>query len=97
MPMRCDERLDNSNREAKSYTFHFQMTNGGGRQACSVRVRASDLDSARLFFRDNWRLIEPLARERLAGRANEDLSSQLCLDAVDAANMQFPPRDAYPG
>ena len=96
--MRCDERLVNSNREAKSYTFHFQMTNGGGRQACSVRVRASDLDSARLFFRDNWRLIEPLARERLASRASEaERSSQLCLDAVDAANMPFPLRDAYPG
>jgi hypothetical protein len=28
--------------EAKGYNFHFQITNNGGRQACSVEVMARE-------------------------------------------------------
>lgn len=56
--MRHDHRLNSDDAEAIAYTFHFQMTNDGGRQACSVRVRAPNVDEARIFFRQNWSTIK---------------------------------------
>jgi hypothetical protein len=86
--MRRDNRLNSDNAEAIAYTFHFQMTSGGGRQACSIRVRASDFDGARTLFRENWPMIEPLARYRLASISGDSgQSSQLCLDIADLANL----------
>jgi len=74
--MRHDHRLNSEDAEAQdaeaiAYTFHFQMTNDGGRQACSVRVRAPNVDEARIFFRQNWPTIESLARDCLASRAGD--------------------------
>lgn len=89
--MRHDEQLNSDDAEATAYTFHFQMTSGGGRQACSVRVRASGIDDARTFFRENWSMIEPMARDRLASRS--DQSSRLCLDMADLADLSRPPLD----
>ncbi|WP_213773310.1 hypothetical protein [Bradyrhizobium sp. dw_78] len=48
------------------YTFHFQITNRGGRQACSVKVQAPNIHDATQFFRQNWPMIESMAREGLA-------------------------------
>jgi hypothetical protein len=89
--MRRDHRLNSEDAEAIAYTFHFQMTNGGARQACSVKVRAPNIDDARTFFRENWAMIEPLARDRLASRSGDpEQSSRLCLDIAD---LFLPPRD----
>jgi hypothetical protein len=66
--MRRDDRLTSEDAEAIAYTFHFQMTNDGGRQACSVKVRAPNVDEARTFFRQNWPTIESLARDCLASK-----------------------------
>jgi hypothetical protein len=90
--MRQDDGLDSDDSKATAYTFHFQMTSGGGRQACSVRVRASDIDDARTFFRENWPMIEPMARNRLASRPG-DQSGRLCLDIADLADLSHPPLD----
>jgi hypothetical protein len=89
--MRQDDRLNSDDAEATAYTFHFQMTSGGGRQACSVRVRASGIDDARTFFRENWPMIEPMARDRLASRSGQ--SGRLCLDIADLADLSRPPLD----
>jgi hypothetical protein len=88
--MRRDHQLSSEDAEAIAYTFHFQMTSGGGRQACSVRVRAPNIDEARTFFRDNWSMIEPMARDRLASRSGDSQSGRLCLDIADLAGLSRP-------
>jgi hypothetical protein len=50
------------------YTFYFQMTNKGGRQACSVKIAAPNLGEATTFFRQNWPMIESMARDSLTRR-----------------------------
>lgn len=52
--------------ETTGYTFYFQITNNGGRQACSVKIAAPSLGDATAFFRQNWPAIESLARDNLA-------------------------------
>jgi hypothetical protein len=85
--MRHDHRLKSEDAEATAYTFHFQMTNDGGRQACSVRVRAPNVDEARIFFRQNWPTIESLARDCLASRSGgPGQSSRPCLEIGVAAD-----------
>ncbi len=41
-----------------AYTFHFQIINNGGRQACSVKVQAATISDATTFLRQNWPMIE---------------------------------------
>ncbi len=64
--MRRDGQPINEDLETTHYTFHFQISSGGGRQACSVRVQAPNIDDATKFFRQNWPTIELRAREGLA-------------------------------
>ena len=52
--------------EVTGYTFHFQISNSGARQACSVQVLAPSLQDATSFFRQNWPMIETMARDGLA-------------------------------
>ena len=56
-------------KKTAGYTFYFQMTNNGGRQACSVRIAAPNLGDATIFFRQNWPVIESLARNSLEKRS----------------------------
>jgi hypothetical protein len=63
--MRQEPRQSHGDRDTVGYTFHFQINNLGGRQACSVKVRASNFQDATQFFRDNWSMIESMAREGL--------------------------------
>jgi hypothetical protein len=65
--------------EAKGYSFHFQITNNGGRQACSVEVMASSSGDAAAFVRQNWPMIESRAREALAGRLDVGGAVRLAL------------------
>ena len=48
--------------EAVGFNFHFQIANGAGRKACSVRVQAHNFHDARGFFHQNWPTIELMAR-----------------------------------
>jgi hypothetical protein len=57
--------------EATGYTFHFQISNSGARQACSVQVIAPSLQDATHFFRQNLPMIETMARDGLA-RGSQD-------------------------
>jgi hypothetical protein len=65
--MRRDHHPIENDSETTGYTFHFQISNGGARQACSVKVQAPNIQDATMFFRQNWATIELMARDGLAG------------------------------
>src|SRR5260370_16755850 len=60
--MRCERRPNNKDAETTGYTFYFQIANDGGRQACSVKVQALNVQGATAFLRQNWPMIESTAR-----------------------------------
>jgi hypothetical protein len=62
--MRRNQSPTKKEPEAGEYTFYFQIANGGGRKACSVRVQAPSHHDATNFFRENWPRIELRAREK---------------------------------
>ena len=64
--MRRDDQPLKDDAETTGYTFHFQISNGGGRKACTVRVQAPSMQDATAFFRQNWTTIETMARDGLA-------------------------------
>ena len=64
--MRHDAELIREAAGTSGYTFNFQISNNGRRQACSVKVQARNIHDATVFFRKNWPLIETMAREGLA-------------------------------
>jgi hypothetical protein len=68
--MRRDDQPIKEELEAVSFNFHFQITNGAGRKACSVRVNTHNYHDATNFFRQNWPTIELMARETLAAAAD---------------------------
>jgi hypothetical protein len=67
--MRREHRLAEQDRKVIDFTFHFQITSNGGRQACSVKVQAPNVHDATAFFRQNWLMIESMARDGLANRS----------------------------
>ena len=64
--MRRDDQPIENDQDITGFTFHFQISNGGVRQACSVSVQAPSMQDATAFFRQNWPTIESMAREGLA-------------------------------
>jgi hypothetical protein len=68
--MRRDAQPIKEDSETVGFNFHFQITNGAGRKACSVRVQAYNYHDATDFFRQNWPTIELMARESLAAAAD---------------------------
>jgi hypothetical protein len=77
--MRRESRPAGEDAGTTAYTFHFQMTNKGGRQACSVRVQAPSISDATTFLRQNWPMIEAMARDRLVGRSSGDRTIKLAM------------------
>jgi hypothetical protein len=77
--MRRERRPASEDAETIAYTFHFQMTNQGGRQACCVTVQAPNIHDATTFFRQNWPMIESMAREGLANRSGSDRTIKLAM------------------
>jgi hypothetical protein len=63
--MRRDRLGTNQHGETGEYTFYFQITNGGGRKGCSVRVLAPSHQDATNLFRENWPRLELMARAAL--------------------------------
>jgi hypothetical protein len=61
--MRQERAPTNGNGESGGYTFFFQIASEGGRRACSVKVDASDIHEASALFRQNWSVIESMARD----------------------------------
>jgi hypothetical protein len=62
-----------------TYTFHFQITNKGGRQACSVKLQALNIHDATTFFRQNWPMIESMARDGLVSKSGDDRTIKLAM------------------
>jgi hypothetical protein len=77
--MRREGRPTNEDSETIAYTFHFQITNKGGRQACSVKVQAPNIHDATTFFRQNWPMIESMARDGLVSRSDDDRTIKLAM------------------
>jgi hypothetical protein len=51
------------NGQGAGYTFFFQIADNGERRACCVRVEAPDMQEASALFRENWTVIESMARD----------------------------------
>ena len=69
--MRRDDQPIENDQDITGFTFHFQISNAGVRQACSVKVQAPTMQDATDFFRQNWSTIELMARDGL-GEASRD-------------------------
>jgi hypothetical protein len=75
--MRREHQSTDRGGETTAYTFYFQITDKGGRQACSVKVHAPNIHDAATLFRQNWPMIESMARDGLASRSNDDRTIEL--------------------
>ena len=62
----------NGDGESVGYTFFFQIANDGGRRACCVKVDASNIHEASALFRQNWPVIESMARNGINSRGIGD-------------------------
>jgi hypothetical protein len=77
--MRRERRQTNKDAEAIAYTFHFQITNNGGRQACSVKVQAPNISRRHDILPANWPMTESMARDGLVSRSGEDRTIKLAM------------------
>jgi hypothetical protein len=75
--VRRDHQPIDVDTETTDYTFHFQISNGRGRRACTVKVQAPNIHDATKFFRENWQNIEVMAHQVLADRSREDREIRL--------------------
>ena len=75
--MRRERRATTEGAGTITYTFHFQISNNGGRQACSVKVQAPNVHDATKFFGQNWPMIESMARDGLVSRTDDDRTIKL--------------------
>jgi hypothetical protein len=77
--MRRERQPPNEGAETTAYTFNFQLALEGRRQACSVNVQAHNIHEATAFFRQNWPLIESMARDGLVSRRGDGREIKLAL------------------
>jgi hypothetical protein len=77
--MRRERRATSEDAETITYTFHFQITNKGGRQACCVKVQAPNIHDATTFFRQDRPMIEAMARDGLASSSGDDRTIKLTM------------------
>ena len=77
--MRCERQPNNEDAETTGYTFHFQIANDGGRQAFSVKVRAPNVQDATAFLRQNWPMIESMARVGVVRKSGNDRTVKLAM------------------
>jgi len=75
--MRREREPVNDEADTIGFTFHFQITSNGGRQGCSIQVKAPNVHEATTFFRQNWPMIEAMARDRLVNKCCDDWTISL--------------------
>jgi hypothetical protein len=85
--MRRDDQPIRHDGETTGYTFNFQISSSGGRRACSVKVQAPNIHDATRFFRQNWPMIETMAREGLAAGSRDGIR----LDVPDRSALAADP------
>ena len=83
--MRREGQPIRKSKKTTGYTFYFQMTNKGGRQACSIRISALNRGDAATFFQQNWPMIESLARDSMA--KSSDVGRPIKLARLVAPSM----------
>jgi hypothetical protein len=88
--MRRERRATAEGAQTLTYTFHFQISNKGGRQACSVKVQAPNIHDATAFFRQNWPMIESMARDGLVSRTGDDRTIKLAAPALGRQKARPP-------
>ena len=93
--MRRERRATAEGAQTITYTFHFQISNKGGRQACSVKVQAPNIHDATTLFRQNWPMIESMARDGLVSRTGNDRTIKLAAPATWPAKAR--PRSRLKG
>jgi hypothetical protein len=62
----------NGDGQPGGYSFFFQIANDGERRACCVKVEAPSMHEASALFRENWPVIESMARDGIKGEVVED-------------------------
>jgi hypothetical protein len=77
--MRRERQPTHEGAETMAYTFNFQIAIEGRRQACSVNVQAPNILEATTFFRQNWPLIESMARDGQVSRPGEGPEIKLAM------------------
>ena len=77
--MRRERQPNNEDAETTGYTFHFQIANDGGRQAFSVKVQAPNVQDATAFLRQNWPMIESMARVGVVRKSGDDRTVKLAM------------------
>jgi hypothetical protein len=70
--MRRERTPDKGGGGTIGYSFFFQIANDGGRRACCVKVDAENMEEASALFRQNWSVIEGMARDGIKTDADED-------------------------
>ena len=70
--MRHESTESNGEGEQAGYTFFFQIADEGKRRACCVKVGASDMHEASALFRENWTVIEGMARDGIRSGGSTD-------------------------
>lgn len=70
--MRQQRTPDNIGGETVGYTFFFQIANDGGRRACCVKVDAENIQEASARLRENWSVIERMARDGIRTSTADD-------------------------
>jgi hypothetical protein len=63
--MRKEQTLVSGDAEPVGYSFFFQIANDGGWRACCVKVDALSIQEAAARFRQNWPVIESMARDSI--------------------------------
>jgi hypothetical protein len=83
--MRREDQPIGEPTQTTAYTFHFQISHKGGRQACSVKVHAPNMQDATTCFRKNWPTIVSMARDGLADLSSDDTAIKLAVPYEVAA------------
>ena len=61
-----------SEMEQEQQTVFFQIANGNARQDCSLKTKFPTQHQASRYLRQNWNMIEQMARDCLARECFED-------------------------
>jgi hypothetical protein len=79
--MRQEQQSLTAAHNAADFKINFQMTSAGARHACSVTIRALSKIDATVIFRENWLIIEKMARQRLTAQDKNEIRLETVLPA----------------
>ena len=80
--MRQEQQSLTAANNAADFKINFQMTNAGARHACSVTIRALSKIDATAIFRENWLIIEKIARQRLTAQDKNEIRLETMFPAL---------------